>query len=95
MRVPAYPHWFRVVGFAHAPSVLVVIPVVGGWIGSGYILVLQVVAAKRLAGVSTGRAIVLGLAVLIGPVVFSFLAFVFTMWFPGFVIWTGLGHLPW
>ena len=92
---PNFPQWLRAVAFVHAPSVLIVIPVVGGWVGSGYILVLQVVAVRRLAGVSTGRAVVVALAVLIGSAVFGFLMLVFTMWLPGFVIWTGLGHLPW
>ena len=92
---PSFPHWLRAIGFAHAPAFLGVIPVIGGWVGSGYVLILQVVAVKRLAGVPTGRAIVVGLAVLIGPAVFSFLIFAFMLWFIGSVIWIGLGHLPW
>ena len=92
---PSFPHWLRAVGFANAPAVLVELPVVGGLVGSGYVLVLQVVAAKRLAEVSTGRAIVVGLAGLIGTAVFMFLMFTFSLWFMGPVIWMGLGHLPW
>ena len=74
---PSFSHWFRVGGFAQTPVALGIVPVVGGLIGGVYRMVLQMVAVRKVAGVSIGIAIVVGLVAVIGPEVF----FALVYWF--------------
>ena len=74
---PSFSYWFRVGGFVQAPVALGIVPMVGGLIGGVYRMVLQIVAVRRVAGVSIGIAIVVGLVAVIGPEVF----FALVYWF--------------
>ena len=78
---PRFSFWLRVVGFIQAPLAIGVIPIAGSLVAWAYCLVLQVVAVKRLARVSTGIAILVGLVAFFGPGLFAGLvsAFVISM----------------
>ena len=78
---PGFSYWFRVGGFAHAPVALGIVPMVGGLIGGVYRTVLQIVAVRRVAGVSIGIAIVVGLVAVIGPELFFALVYWFVISF--------------
>ena len=85
---PSFSHWFRVGGFAQAPVALGIVPIVGGLIGWVYRVVLQTVAVRRVAGVSIGIAIVVGLGAVIGPEVFFALVYWFVTSFVLLVVQT-------
>lgn len=78
---PRFSFWLRAVGFVQAPLALGVIPIAGSLVAWAYCLVLQVVAVKRLAQVSTGIAVFVGLVAFLGPGLFAALvsAFVISM----------------
>ena len=65
--VPPYPNWFRTLLFTSAPSALGIIPFIGGVVGGIYVLVLQVVAIRDLARITTGAAVVVWLVVVLLP----------------------------
>lgn len=85
---PGFSHWFRVGGFAQAPVGLGIVPMVGGLIGWVYRTVLQMVAVRRVAGVSMGIAIVVGLVAVIGPEIFFALVYWFVSSFLLLVVQT-------
>ena len=67
--VPPYSHWLRAMLFASAPGAFGIVPFVGTFVGGVYSVVLQIVAIRDLARISTGTAIVVwGILVLIGTV---------------------------
>ena len=67
--VPPYSHWLRAMLFASAPGAFGIVPFVGTFVGGVYSVVLQIVAIRDLARISTGTAIVVWvILVLIGTV---------------------------
>ena len=67
--VPPYSHWLRAMLFASAPGAFGIVPFVGTFVGGVCSVVLQIVAIRDLARISTGTAIVVwGILVLIGTV---------------------------
>ena len=89
---PRFSFWLRAVGFVQAPLAFGVIPVAGSLVGWVYCLVLQVVAVKRLARVSTGIAILVGLVAFLGPGLFAALVSAFAISFIALV--TSVLNLP-
>ena len=67
--VPGYTHWFRAMLFATAPTALGVIPFVGTLVGGTYGVILQIVAIRDLARITTGRAVVVWLIVASVPLI--------------------------
>ena len=67
--VPPYSHWLRAMLFASAPGAFGIVPFVGTFVGGVYSVVLQIVAIRDLARISTGTAIMVWvILVLIGTV---------------------------
>lgn len=67
--VPAYPNWFRMLLFTTAPTALGIVPFIGALVGSVYTIVLQVVAIRDLARVTTGAAVVVWLISVLLPTI--------------------------
>lgn len=68
-QVPGYVSWFRTLLFASAPSALGIVPLIGGIVGSVWIVILHVVTIRDLARLTTGAAIVVWLFSVILPMV--------------------------
>lgn len=76
--VPPYSHWLRAMLFASAPGALGIVPFVGTFVGGVYSVVLQIVAIRDLARISTGTAIVVWvILILIGTVLVAAVALLF------------------
>ena len=66
-QVPEYVQWLRAMWFASVPGALGIVPLIGGLVGGIYTVVLQVVATRDLARISTGAAIVSWLIAIMLP----------------------------
>ena len=88
-QVPPFRQWFRAILFASTPSAIAIIPLVGKVASVVYITVLEIVAIRDLAQVSTGTAaIVWFIAIMLGTAVTVVL-------FAAFKVISGLGLFPW
>ena len=82
---PSYSGWLRAVLFASAPVAFGIVPFVGTFIGAIYNLILQIIAIRELAGISTAAAVMACIIAILVPGIllavsimifgFSFVAF--------------------
>lgn len=67
--LPSYPDWVRAQMFAAAPLVFGIVPLLGGFVGGIYCLVLHVFAIKDMSGCTTDKAVLIVLIAAVVPAI--------------------------